>query len=573
MDGCGADFRLGRPCDPLRDCRGSVFLATLWLALLAVPAAAANWIEISSPSIEIFTDGSENSARVVLSRFETLNRIFRASNVADPPPRLRVFIFASERDFEKYRPTPSTAGFFRSDDDQDVIVLAEGSQLNFIASHEYLHRVIQHASPLLPAWLSEGLPEFYSTVSVSGNKVRVGAVVEKNRLLLLHESWLDAEDLALGNRADGRIFYAESWALVHMLSLSSEFSKGMPEFVKLVTEGVAQEDAFGKAFGVSMEQALDALHLYLRSPKEITTPAQPLDDAEIYQTKRLTAVDAALALADLALRTDHTDLARILFEKTAKENPESPAAVAGLGALALAGHRKDDARREFERAIGMGSQDPRIYFELAILTNDQALLEKVLAMDPSFSDARFLSGVRLTDEGKFGAAIEQLQQAVALQPRRFTYWNALGYAQAKSGDRQAAGESARKAAILAQTPDEERMGAALTQLAAAEKVVRVKKPEVVTPPSWTNPKGDTRVEGALTEVDCSADPVRLTISAGGKTIDLEVRNPGEVVLINAEGASTTLVCGGQSVPVAVEYVASSRNVTRIEFQRVVIIKR
>ncbi len=66
--------------------------ATLF-ALFAVPAAAANWIQVSAPSIEIFTDTSENTARALLDRFETLNRIFRESNIAGSPPRLRVFIF------------------------------------------------------------------------------------------------------------------------------------------------------------------------------------------------------------------------------------------------------------------------------------------------------------------------------------------------------------------------------------------------------------------------------------------------------------------------------------------------
>jgi Flp pilus assembly protein TadD len=298
-----------------------------------------------------------------------------------------------------------------------------------------------------------------------------------------------------------------------------------------------------------------------------------MDAAEKYQTTRLSPIDAALALADLALGTDHPDLARTLFEKTVKENPDAPAAVAGLGALALSQNRKDDARREFERAIAMGIHDARTYFELASLNHDNALIEKALAIDPNFAEAHFLLGVRLTDAGSFSSAVAHLEKAVALQPRRFTYWNALTYAQAKAGDRQSASASARRASILAHTPEEEHMAAALTQLAAAPSPVGEKKPDVVTPPSWQNPTGDTRIEGTLTEVDCSTDPVRLVVSAEGKTIELSVRNPDQVVLINAEGASTTLVCGGQSLPVAVEYQAWSKNVTRIEFKRGVIIKR
>jgi hypothetical protein len=97
---------------------------------------------------------------------------------------------------------------------------------------------------------------------------------------------------------------------------------------------------------------------------------------------------------------------------------------------------------------------------------------------------------------------------------------------------------------------------------------------VTTPSSWQNPKGDTRVEGTLTRVDCDVDPVRLVISlAPGKTVELVVANPGAVELLNAEGVSTTLVCGEQSRPLAVEYTAATKNITRIEFRRVVIMKR
>jgi tetratricopeptide (TPR) repeat protein len=385
---------------------------------------------------------------------------------------------------------------------------------------------------------------------------------------------MDAEDLALGNRADGAIFYAESWALVHMLSLSPKWASGMPELVKLLSEGRDQQDAFQTAFGSSMGDALKALHVYVRKIREITEEGPPGETPDEYNVTRLSALDAELALADLALRTDHPKLARSLFEKAATENPASPAAIAGLGSLALADDNKDLARAQFERAIATGTRDARTYFELASLSRDNALLEKVLALDPDFAEAHFLLGVRFTDDGRYAAAIEHLDKAVALQPRRFTYWNALGYAQAKSGDRKSAAESARRAAVLAHTPEQEQMAAGLTQLAGEQPAVRRKKPDVVTPPSWQNPKGDTRVEGTLTNVDCNANPVRLLVSsASGKTIELAVRNPAEVELINAEGASTTLVCGSQSLPVAAEYLARSREVTRIEFRPIVIIKR
>ncbi len=548
----------------------------LLIALLAANASGASkWIRISSPSVELFTDSGEAQARAVLKRFEILRGVFRESYLADSSAPLRVFIFASAGEFEKYRPDRNARGFYHAASDQDFIVLYQSISINRFASHEYLHMVMNHASVKLPEWLEEGVPEFYSTLSVNASKMRLGGVIEPNRELLLSQLWLGAEDLALGTPADGRIFYAESWALVHMLSLSPPWNAGMPQFIRLLSQGRDQDGAFLQAFGKSMEDAIDALRLYLRGMKELTLPAPPAEELNIPPPTRLDPVETALALADLALHTGHRNLASSLYSRAARENPQSPAAVAGLGELALAQGLKEDAQRHFERAIAMGAHDPGAYFQLAMLTNDNALLEKAVAVDPGFADAHFLLGVRAADAGNFSPAIEHLRRAVALRPRRFTYWHALGYAQAKSGDRSGAAESARRAALIASNDQEERMAAALTQLAAEPAAAaRTRKPDVVTPPSWQNPKGDTRVEGVLKNVDCGASPVRLLVSPrDGNDIELLVRNPSAVELVNAQGVSTILACGAQSLPVTVDYVAATREIARIEFKSVVIMKR
>jgi tetratricopeptide (TPR) repeat protein len=542
------------------------------VALFASTAGAATWIQIASPSIEIFTDSGEKTALAVLHRFATLHRVFDESRSAVSPTPVRVFIFSSRRDFLDYEIDRAVSGFYQPLDGRDLIVAFEDTGLRRIASHEYLHMVIRHSSAVLPRWLDEGMAEFYSTLAISAAKMRVGEIIPSHLSLLASRRWLSAEDLALGSRSDGPIFYAESWALVHMLTLSPAWKGGMPQFVKLLNEGQAQQEAFTAAFGKSMAEALAALRPYLRSPKDMTMPKPPMDEPETHEVTRLAPVDATLALAELALHTRRPDLARSLFLRAAKNNPQSPAAVAGLGSLALAENRNADAEREFERAIAMGYRDAGAYFELAKLKNDNALLEKALTLDPKFAMAHFLLGVRATDNGNFAAAIDHLREAVAIEPRAFTCWHALGYAQAKSGDRQAAAESARRVAILASTEQEEKMAAALTLLASETPAVRGTTPGVITPSSWQNRRGDARAEGTLTWVHCDSSPVRLDIATQtpARTIELNVQNPDEVELHNAEGVSTTLVCGEQSRPVVIEYVSATRKVTRIEFQHVII---
>jgi Flp pilus assembly protein TadD len=541
------------------------------LAAIAAQASAtgSTWIRLSSPSIEIFTDCGENTALGVLHRFEALRRAFDDFHGAASRAPVRVFIFATRSDYLQYA-IDRTAGIYQSIDGQDQIVTYQEAALRRVASHEYLHLVMRHSSATLPHWLDEGIADFYSTISIGKTKMRVGDEIEEHLSRLSTQKWLDAEDLAVGNPADGPTFYAESWALVHMLTLAPAWKAGMPRFVKLLNDGREQQEAFSTAFGKSMEEALTALRSYVRKPAEVTLPAPPVGDVETSQVTRLDPVDSTLALADLALSADRGKLARSLFLRAAKNSPQSPAAVAGLGSLALAESRKEDARRELERAVALGYRDPGAYFELAMLTNDNALLEKTLELDPKFAQAHFLLGVRETDSGNFQSAIQHLRDAIAVEPRRFSYWHALGYAQAKSGDRQGAGEAARKAAILASNGDEEQLAAALTQLAQEAPVVRGKKPAVITPPSWQNRKGDAQAEGTLTSVDCNSSPVRLVLSTAAKTITLHIQNPREVELLNAGGSSATLVCGEQSQPVAVQYVAATGDITQIEFKHVII---
>ena len=111
------------------------------LALFAVEASgAATWIRVSSPSIQLFTDCGEKTARTILQRFETLHQVFGESHIAASPAPLLVFVFASAEEYEKYRGDTFSVGMFRSTGDEDLIALylAEDA-LQRVVSHEYLH--------------------------------------------------------------------------------------------------------------------------------------------------------------------------------------------------------------------------------------------------------------------------------------------------------------------------------------------------------------------------------------------------------------------------------------------------
>lgn len=552
------------------------------LVVLATRCWASDWIRVASPDVEVLTDAGERTGRRLHSRFEQIHDVFLKGLLPGVGGRtwpVRAFAFASLDEFDSYRDARRVDGFYTNGAERGYIALYAGGDASRVAFHEYVHLVLNHSAVRLPLWFEEGTAEFYSTLEIDASQLRVGLPIDSHVNLLSGVRWLTAAELAAVNTESSHyreseragIFYAESWALVHMLNQSPAWREGMRRFFQLLGEERPPDEAFRVAFQRPMKDALAELPAYLRSMRSavlkatIESPSKP-------QVTALTRVDAALERGDLALTVHRALLARSLLEKL----PESPEALAGLARVEISqGHLKE-ARQGFERAIGLGSRDATMYFEYAMLERDseaapqrvRALLEKSAVMNPDLADAQYLLGVEKTDEGSYPAAIDHLRQAVRVLPRRSDYWHALAYAQSKQGDRENALQSARRAVATSETEAQMQNAEAMVLLAESEAPQPVAKgPAVITPPSWQNRKGDASLEGTLTQVDCDGASARLHIlPERGNEIIVEVHHPGEVELVNAPQSNYQFSCGAQRLYVVIGYVAADREVTRIEFR-------
>jgi hypothetical protein len=116
------------------------------------------------------------------------------------------------------------------------------------------------------------------------------------------------------------LFYAQSWALVHMMNLAPEYRRSMPQFVDLVGAGAPAELAFEKAFSRNLEQGLDdaarwirqprmpVLSLVWRPPSAVEIEAEPLreDEAEVAQIELLLRVGRHAAAENRLRRLERT---------------------------------------------------------------------------------------------------------------------------------------------------------------------------------------------------------------------------------------------------------------------------
>src|SRR5690242_7111000 len=259
----------------------AVFL-TLFISVSAALPAHADWLRLRGTNTELLTDAGEKEGRRALTRLEQVRAVMPSAG--DQSGReLRVVLFDSEKEFREYARSGSTAGLYLSGLERDYIVTYAGGELPRVVTHEFVHFVLNQTPVPLPRWFEEGTAELYSNAQINAKRVRIGKELESHMNLLLARPWLPAAQLAAAHPVDAAkqetpehvqeqaesMFYAESWALVHMLNLSPDYRDHLPQFLQLLAAGRDMSDAFRAAFGRPFERALADLPAYLKKIRSV----------------------------------------------------------------------------------------------------------------------------------------------------------------------------------------------------------------------------------------------------------------------------------------------------------------
>jgi tetratricopeptide (TPR) repeat protein len=455
-----------------------VFL--VFMTLLAALPARADWLRLRGTRTELLTDAGEKEGRRALGRLEQIRAILPAGN-NESSRELRVVLFDSEKEFREYARSETTSGFYQSGLERDYIVTYAGGELSRVVTHEFVHFLLNQTPAPLPRWFEEGTAELYSNTQINKKRVRIGKEIEPHMNLLLARPWLTAREMAAERPAgldqekstdqeqSESMFYAESWALMHMLNLSPNYRDHLPQFITLLANGTDPPEAFRTAFGRDFAKALSEVPAYLKKIRSVKLDIPPPAPFLAARSELLSDVDNMLLRGDVALRRGLAEKARTLLEQAARDHPDSAAAEAGLGMLAMTQNRPGDARRRLERAFQLDDKDATILFEYALLERDagagnervRQLLEKVVTLNPNFGEAQLLLGVRATDDRNFDKAVAYLRDAARLLPRQSYVWHALAYAQQKLGRYPEALNAAQRAVRTASTDDQEHMADAL----------------------------------------------------------------------------------------------------------------
>jgi len=357
--------------------RFAVALAVLSVAAarpsFAAPAdevAAHKWVAVRGTQVQVVTDaGREVGERIAhqLAYLHAAVAVAAPGLVVDMAP-VQVIVFRDFDLFRAYAPrwrglSDELGGYFMPGSDRRRILFADrpGRTLA-VAQHEYTHALLEASMPELPLWLNEGLSEYWSTFRVEDGIAIAGTPVSS------HLEWLERNDLMPLDRlfrieqgssdyheGDRRgTFYAQSWALVHLLLTSDADRVRLERCLQEFRAGETFADAFARAFG-SETALLERLGSYIQRPSHAAhewrlTKGAASARFDVRATPPA-AVLATLGNALLAHEPPQRELAREHLSRAAGLDPRQPEALAGLGWLELLAGRPDSARVRFTRAL------------------------------------------------------------------------------------------------------------------------------------------------------------------------------------------------------------------------------
>jgi hypothetical protein len=511
-------------------------MSKLLLFLLLVLAAAlatardkpARWTEVSSPHFTVIGDSGEKDGRRIAIEFERMRDIFQRvypqleQDAASPIAILaiknrQVFRTLEPRAYLK-KGSLKLHGLFLPASGKSYILMrldAEGEGPLAIAIHEYTHLVLHHSRRSIPLWLSEGLAEFYANTNIRDKEILLGQANQGRLLILRNERWLplttlftiDEHSPYYIDKGKGSIFYAESWALTHYLTLKDygERTSTVERYMRL-TSTLDATAAAVDAFGDLKKLQKDLQHYVGQNDFDQfrTAGIARMNDSEL-DIESITPIQAQAVQADFMACSGRLVEARALVQSVLRDEPDNPSA-----------------------------QETLAFLDSADETEMEEKLRSAVQQEPSSAAAYDRLAFFLRSRGKDLDQAKRFESmSVYLDSDNLNYRLNLADILLSMASLQSAADVLRGAALIAKTPQQTRE--VEQRLADAEEYASTRVPEA-------RDRGDPVVDqtqsaqssmepgpllflvGVLKDVHCSPPALDLTVTSRGKNVTLHSEN-------------------------------------------------
>lgn len=423
----------------------------------AAGAAPSKWTRLQTPHFTLLGENGDKPLRRVAERMEqfreVFGRVFPSTKQAMPAP-IVVHVFGSERAYQPFMPLfngkrVDVGGYFQEAAGAYYITLniEAGERAYPTIFHEYVHLLVGNTLADVPVWFNEGLAEYYSTYQMYGEREASIGRVKEEHVFELRERFIPLTELLavdhrspLYNEGERRgVFYAESWALVHYLLLGSPQRKGqLSTYLRQYADGVAPAAAFRAAFGGSEAALEKELRRYVTQSLYQSTRVRFADKVAIdkdWIVDQPSEADGQAAYANLLFAVRRPEDAAARAEAALKATPDHARAQAVLARIRASQGQADAASTLMAAAVkAAGDTDylPAYYHARLLLRGEGqntvtitsasarqalALLEQVIALQPSLADAHGLAAYAalVADDPK--GAMAFAAKAFTLSPR------------------------------------------------------------------------------------------------------------------------------------------------------------
>lgn len=475
-------------------------LTAAFILLSVSPASifcAEPWIKVSAPHVDLYTQLDREQATNALQLFERTRAFFLQAGFASIASQsIKILDLGGEGEYKRYLVRPGAYAMYQRGRRGDYIVLQSLDPAHYpVAVHEYTHFVVEHAGLKLPIWLNEGLAELYSTLSTRGGEYLIGTPPPARLLTLATRRRLALDALLAADESSPyyndpekmQIFYAESWALTHMLAVSEDYSRRFNAFLYAVSSGRPAAGALAAVYGKSLAAVEADLDEYLRRR---SLPAL------LYRI-RLEAAPAQAAVASLQKSELDLSVADLLssnasagaeaqgkLRELASAHPQEPGFEESLGYVALRQHETDQARVHFANAVERQSNDAAAVYNAARLEQDAGvpagevipLLQRALDLDPNYLPARIDLGFLAGKAKQFDLAVSALSQLKTVEPRlAFEVYFEIAYCDAELQRLQDAAAYTAEARRYARSREQQARADSLTRFIEQQQIASLRQ--------------------------------------------------------------------------------------------------
>lgn len=507
--------------------RISVLLCLLSMFITSAPASEKPWTEVRSPHFRVLTNGSAADGRKVAHEFEQLRYVFtnRFPN-ARMESGAPLLIFATRDEatakmlepFAWKRSGGTLAGEFHHGwEKQFALVRLDtfgGNGAKEVVYHEYAHTIQHLNSHWLPAWLDEGMAEFYGYTRFEEHKIYLGAPTVRSGMLRSRlpdpiEKIITVTQLSPTYNSE--FFYAESWALVHFLIYGPGMDGGrkLDQFFNLLQQKVDQKKAFQQIFG-DFGKLDKALAAYMMQPTYTTTivKSAPQIDEKSFASRTLSAAETEAELGGFFLWNYNLPTARSQLSQALQDDPKLALAHETMGFVDFGDGKDSDAAKEFAQAFAL---DGTLYLSLFYKTMASPLatsntvgdmnalgatLGKVLQLNPDFAPAYVQLARLALRENDLNGALFVARKAEELEPSRAGYHLLTGQIMRRMGNGADAAVSAQFVADRWFGADHDEAVELWNSVPAAQRPAGESLVEIV-------PKDTQTIEGTVKSVTCA----------------------------------------------------------------------